>query len=232
MSDKKQHAATVRDSLSGKIIGRILAFYMRLVYYTSRKRWTDAHHLTDALASGSPVIVVSWHNRNVLAAYAFSSVAPKHAKNLVPLISASRDGGMAASTMRSFGMKCIRGSSSRGGLAALKMLTSSVKNGLHVAITPDGPRGPKYSVQGGVVTTAKLTGAPIVPMTFQAKRKKRLGSWDQLIVPYPFGSLHFVYGAPIRVPRDTSAKQLTEYSESVRLELMRINEKSEQFNGL
>lgn len=224
MKPKQWHAAEIRDKWSNRLAGRVLAWYMRLVYHTSRKRWTDAQHLTEPLQLGQSVIVASWHNRNIMAAYIFMSVAKQQSKKLLPLISASRDGGMAATAMASFGMGSIRGSSSRGGMAALKMITRAIKEGYHVAFTPDGPRGPRYSMQGGVTTAAKLTGATIVPFTYQAKRKKILNTWDQMIAPFPFNRLHFVYGKPINVPRNTTAAELKSFTEELQAELMRICE--------
>ena len=221
----------VRDTWSLILAGKILAWYMRLVYLTSRKTWIHPEYMREALEGGKPVIVSSWHNRNVMAIYTFQSVAGPHAKKLVPLISASKDGGLAASAMRSFGLNSIRGSSSRGGMVALKQMTKHLQEGSHVAFTPDGPRGPKYSVQGGVVAAAKLTGAVIVPMTYHAKRHKRLKSWDQLIVPLPFGRLQFAYGPPIVVPRDRPSHMLSEYSERLRESMLEINHVAGSFDG-
>ena len=79
---------------------------------------------------------------------------------------------------------------------------------MHACFTPDGPRGPRYQVQPGLVLVAKRTGAPILPMTFGAQWKRVLTSWDAFLLPLPFSRIVVVYGEPIYVPADASAADL------------------------
>lgn len=217
----------VPDTFKTKALGVAIAGVMRLITHTSRFHFHREQHLTNLLSTDQPIILVSWHNRNLMAAQPYLKLCPK-GRRIHPLVSASRDGGMAARAMRSFGIECVRGSSSRGGFAALKHMMRLLKQGLDVAITPDGPRGPRYTVQGGVATTAKMTGAPIVPMIWQAKRRKELNSWDKFIVPYPFNRFHVVFGEPIIVPRDCPAVAIEEYSEQLRLQLVALTEEADR----
>ena len=86
-----------------------------------------------------------------------------------------------------------------------------------MAFTPDGPRGPARVAQPGVVQAARLSGAPIVPVTFAASHGRRLASWDSFLVPRPLGRGLIAYGEPVTVPRDADAALL----EQKRLEVER-----------
>ena len=215
--------------LKTRLLALALASLMRFIHATSRKRFTNAGVLRDQLASDEPCIVAAWHNRNILAAFGYlAHRQPGRAWR--PLASASRDGSLAAATMARLGVHCIRGSSSRGGARALREMLRAVKQGDDLGITPDGPRGPKYVVQEGVITTARLTGLPIIPMSYQARHRKELSSWDAMIVPRPFTTLHYVYGEPIRVPRNADAAEQEALRARLEAELMRIGEIAGQFD--
>lgn len=207
--------------LKARLLGGLLGAVMRLIHATSRKRYTGLDILQRHLAGDRPFILVSWHNRNILASFGYTAHA-RPPRRFVPLASASRDGSLAAAAMRALGVECIRGSSSQGGAAALRQMLKAVKAGHDLGITPDGPRGPKYVVQPGVITTARLAGIPIIPMAYQARRRKELRSWDAMIVPWPFNSLHYAYGEPIEVPREADAAELERCRQRVEQELMRL----------
>ena len=106
----------------------------------------------------------------------------------------------------------IKGSSSRGGGVALRALVAAIRNGVDVAIVPDGPRGPRERLQPGVVALAALTGAPVVPLAIGAQPARRLSSWDRFLVPLPFARCVLAFGAPVSVDaaadREDAAKDL------------------------
>jgi len=93
----------------------------------------------------------------------------------------------------------VRGSSSRGGGAALRALVRAIRDGVDVAIVPDGPRGPREQLQPGVATLAALTGAPVVPLAVGARPARRLRSWDRFLVPLPFARCVLAFGPPVRI---------------------------------
>jgi lysophospholipid acyltransferase (LPLAT)-like uncharacterized protein len=136
----------------------------------------------------TPIIFALWHNRLALSMDVWQRHVRVHSgkRGLVALISASRDGALLTQVLRSFGGRAVRGSSSRRGSQALLELTGWIDKGFHVAMTPDGPRGPRYAVQDGVISLAHLTGAPIVPVGINIRWKKTLRSWDRFHVPLPF----------------------------------------------
>jgi lysophospholipid acyltransferase (LPLAT)-like uncharacterized protein len=96
-------------------------------------------------------------------------------------------------------------------------LTTWSERGYDLAITPDGPRGPCYVVQEGVMSLAQLTGLPIVPFSYHAHWKLRIKSWDRFQVPLPFSRCEMALGPALRVPRDATDEQ----REKLRLELER-----------
>lgn len=207
--------------LKARVLGFLLALVMRVIFHTSRKTYTNLRVLDRHLDAGKPFILVSWHNRNILACFGY--LAHQRAnRRFIPLASASRDGSLAAAAMQSLGVECIRGSSSRGGSKALRQMLRAVKAGNDLGITPDGPRGPRYKVQIGVITTARMTGVPIIPMAYQAREKKILDSWDAMIVPYPFNHLHYAYGEPLLVPREADDDEMERLRVQLEDEMMRV----------
>jgi len=145
--------------------------------------------------AGAPVIYAAWHSQILLLGYLYRHL---HARVLV---SRSRDGELIARLLARFGIETVRGSSSRDGAEALRALARSVRDGWDVFVVPDGPRGPRETVKPGIVTLARLTGAPIVPGSVGASPAWRLRSWDEFRVPKPFARCVIRFGEPIRVAR-------------------------------
>jgi lysophospholipid acyltransferase (LPLAT)-like uncharacterized protein len=92
----------------------------------------------------------------------------------------------------------------------LRGMVRFFESGGHLAITPDGPQGPKHVVQKGVVELARLTSAPIVPVAYGASRKKVFNTWDRFILPLPFCKIVYIWGKPIFIPRNLSEKEMEE----------------------
>lgn len=145
--------------------------------------------------AGKPFILAFWHRHLLLMPYAYRG------RKISVLVSRSRDGELIARTVAHFGIDASRGSSSRGGATGLKSLLRKAAEGLDLAFTPDGPRGPRAEVQPGVLLAAALTGLPVQPVGLAATRAKLLRSWDRFVVPLPFSTVHFVYGEPLEVER-------------------------------
>ena len=146
-------------------------------------RWEEAgrEHLAAARASGRPILFVFWHNRLLHTCFRISR------ERLVMMVSQSRDGDIIARVAQDQGIASVRGSSSRGGTAALRALARAMKDhGLCGGITPDGPRGPRYVLQPGALVAARLAGAHIVPVGLGYSRKKVFASWDAFQLPWPF----------------------------------------------
>jgi hypothetical protein len=116
------------------------------------------------------------------------------------LISRSKDGEILAAVVRKLGGEPVRGSSSRGGATALADLARRMAERCDAWITPDGPRGPRYTMSPGAVWLAKSTGAAIIPVSVEASSYWRLKSWDGFIIPKPFARVEVTLQALHRVP--------------------------------
>src|SRR5262249_27913588 len=107
-----------------------------------------------------------------------------------------------------FRYKVIRGSSSRGGARALREMLGVLASGAVLIITPDGPRGPRHSMNPGLAWMARATGYPIVPVGFGVDRAWRMKSWDHFTVPKPGARIALVYGEPVSVARDATSADM------------------------
>ena len=153
------------------------------------------------------IIFAIWHNRLALALILYRRYVARRDRRhrLVALVSASKDGGFLTAILELFQMQPVRGSSSRRGAQALREMVAWGRRGHDLALTPDGPRGPCYVVQEGVISTAQLTGLPIVPITYHLNWKIRVKSWDRFQIPLPFAVCTVTLGKALRVPRATDA---------------------------
>jgi lysophospholipid acyltransferase (LPLAT)-like uncharacterized protein len=144
------------------------------------------------------------------------------------LISQHLDGEIIARIVERFGFKAIRGSTTRGGVEALREMIRLGRSGVDLVVTPDGPKGPAQVAKMGVIQLARASGLPIVPLTFSCSKKKHFESWDRFMVPYPWSRGLYLWGAPIWVPRNADEQTL----EAARLELeTALNLLTEQADG-
>ena len=199
-----------------RIAASLICVFARIVTATLRYRWQDRSGLCSKPPVGQAIYCI-WHNRLALSMSAYKSYiqARTEARGLASLVSASKDGGLLAGILECFGVQPVRGSTSRRGPQALLELTTWAERGYDLSITPDGPRGPCYVVQEGVMSLAQVTGLPIVPFSFNARWKIKLKSWDRFQIPLPFSRCEMILEKPIRVPRDASDAE----RETLRLEL-------------
>ncbi len=188
-----------------RVLARLLVVLVKAVSATIRYRWKDrSGHFADA--PSSPAIYCLWHNRLAISMAAYTQYIRSRSggAGLVAMVSASSDGGFLSGVLESFGVHSVRGSSSRRGAQALRELTTWGRRGYDIAITPDGPRGPRYAVQDGVIALAQLTEMPIVPVSARISWKMVIKSWDAFQVPLPFSRCEIFFGPTIRVPRGAS----------------------------
>jgi hypothetical protein len=147
-------------------------------------------------AEGTRYVHVFWHAHILLMVYSY--VGPK----LAFMISRHRDGELIARTVERFGYQPVRGSTTRGGTAALRGLLREIRRGHDIGFTPDGPKGPARRVQPGTIAAAQISGAPVVPVAIGSTRAWYLRSWDRFVVPKPGARVLMAYGDPLRFPRD------------------------------
>ena len=181
---------------------------IRVVAATLRYRWEDSSAYFSHGQTG-PAIYCVWHNRLVLSIPAYYRYVKKHSRSrgMAAMVSASKDGGFLSAILECFNVEPVRGSTSRRGPQALLELTTWAERGFDLAITPDGPRGPRYQVQDGVTSLAQITGLPIIPFSYYLSWKLRMKSWDGFQIPLPFSRCEMTVGKPLRVPREATDEQ-------------------------
>jgi len=147
------------------------------------------------------------------------------------LISRHRDGELIARICLHLGIGTVRGSSGsdrRGGATALREM-AHLAGRTHLAVTPDGPRGPRRVVQPGLILLASRTGLPVVPLGVGWSHAWRARSWDRFAVPLPFSSACCVFGAEIHVPPRLDRGQLERYRLLVEGEMLRATAAAERW---
>ncbi|MCK6554103.1 lysophospholipid acyltransferase family protein [Candidatus Binatia bacterium] len=188
---------------------RAISGGLRLLQLTVRVELLRAEALLRRWESREQSIIAFWHNRLVMMPI------PYRGGKLCIMNSQSRDGEIATRALARWGIHSVRGSASRGGARGFLQLVRAYRDGYDLAVVPDGPRGPRYVAKAGVIHLARVTGAPIYPVSFAATRRRRLRSWDRLILPLPFARVVYVVGEPLHVPREATDDEV----EGLRAEL-------------
>jgi lysophospholipid acyltransferase (LPLAT)-like uncharacterized protein len=186
-------------------LARLLGLYLAFAFRTTRWRLIGAEHFAPH-AAGRPAVAAFWHERlpMMVMLWVFARRDPagrRSGTGMQILVSAHRDGQLVGGVLRRFGVGAVLGSSSRGGAAGVRRLVTLIRAGNHLAITPDGPRGPRRVAAPGVAQIAALTGAPVLPCAAQTTQRIVLNSWDRMVIPRPFGRGVIVCGPAIPVPR-------------------------------
>ena len=205
----------IRGTRKQRVIGTIAGWAIRVMGWTLRYEIKGLEQMRGKYLN-QPVIFALWHNR----IFAMPYTKPKLSENreVCVLTSASKDGAILETAVRSFGLTAVRGSSSRRGAAALVALRRKLNSGATVTITPDGPKGPRYKVQPGVVKLAQTSGAPIVVLSVRFSRYWRLKSWDRFCVPKPFSKVMVKLEDGIEISKELSNDAFEE--ERMKLELL------------
>jgi lysophospholipid acyltransferase (LPLAT)-like uncharacterized protein len=170
-----------------------------------------------------PAIFLFWHRHIFFIIYKFRKSMAR------PLISLSKDGELVTHIAREFGMDPIRGSSSRGGMRAFLTLIRTIRqiDNPRVLITADGPKGPAKKIKDGIILLAQKTSVPIIPLTWNATRKKVFeNSWDKFMIPLPFSKITFFYGQPIFVPQNLERKDIPVYKLEIEDKIRKLEEEA------
>ena len=174
------------------ILPYILSLFVRFIYLTSKKVF---HYR--ATAPSEPFILAMWHGELLMQPLNYRNFAPN--KDIKVIVSQHRDGETIRKTVEFLGVGSISGSSTRGGAKALIGAIKTLKNNINVAITPDGPKGPIYSIANGIVAIAQKADVKIIVCRIKATKYWQFNSWDRFIVPKPFGRIDFYMSQPFDV---------------------------------
>ena len=179
-------------------LARVSSGFIRLTGATSRWVFRESEPVHRIFREGGNVVFAFWHNRFLIMPYIYG--AHFHRDRIAVIVSRSRDGELVGRVIGRFGFRAVRGSSSRGGKAAFLEMTRALREGWDAALTPDGPRGPRYRVQDGIISLAALTGVPIVPVSCCSTRQLVVrGSWDHMRIVLPLGRIAVVFRPALRL---------------------------------
>ncbi len=182
-----------KRKLEAFIVPPLAYVILYFIYLTCKKRY----HFDETKVKTIPSIFVFWHGELLMLPFAYRNY--RKSKNIDVIVSQHHDGEIATRLLQMLGGDTIRGSSTRGGLKALKDSFKSLNLGRDIGITPDGPKGPRHSVADGAVVIAQKKNVPIITMNCKASKAWRLKSWDKFSIPKPFCTLDYYYSDPFYV---------------------------------
>lgn len=206
----------LKSAFAQAVACRFISAYIALVGRSIRWRQINPEIPRAFWEQDKPFIFAFWHGRLLMMTYLWPRTQPVHM-----LISQHRDGQIIAKTVAFFGVKSIAGSSTRGGVGALRALVKALKNGDNVGITPDGPRGPRMHASDGVIAAARLGGVPILPAANSVQRGRFLRTWDRFLLPCPFTSGVMAWGEPIIVDKNDDPEAARRNLETVLVRLQK-----------
>jgi lysophospholipid acyltransferase (LPLAT)-like uncharacterized protein len=214
---KKQFKKIIED-----IVIFLLPYYLKILMKTSRVIYLNKEYIEPYLEEKKPFILSLWHCN------AFTGPILIRDMDLYILISQSRDGELINRIVKRFNNHSVRGSSSKGGIQALKLLIKIAREGKRILITPDGPRGPAFKLQPGIITLASQTGIPIIPFHHESIKQKKAKSWDAMRIPALFNTIIVSYGEPIFIPPNLDEQIFEHYRQLVENRMMENLYKAEK----
>lgn len=216
----------------------IIASYMRFVYHSSKKYYENLDYLLDPIAKKQAIIISCWHNSIMLMPLLMYKINKiKNRCELNSLSSKHGDGRIVGNVMERFDFVNIAGSSNisnkknRGiSISDLKKIIKNLKKGHSLAITPDGPRGPRYKINSQLVNMAKMSGAKILPSACYISKSIRLNSWDHFILPLPFSKIYYYFDKSItidkKITEDDIQNKNSQIEKSINICVTKAKEKS------
>ncbi|MEG3619008.1 lysophospholipid acyltransferase family protein [Magnetovibrio sp. PR-2] len=183
-------------------ISALAAGYMRFVRLTSKWEHRGLENVEGLVENETPMLISFWHGRLIPSLFGWP-----YASTLHILSTPHRDGQIAAKAYNRFGIKTIWGSTKKGGTEAVRNIIKVLKSGGVVALTPDGPKGPRQRMQQSSVDIARMTGAKLVPFGISATKLKWRNSWDCMVIPKPFSHYIIIFGEPMEIPRKASKEE-------------------------
>lgn len=212
----------------------VLANYVRLIKATTRWSVIGREIPERFWNEKQGMVCAFWHGRNAIMPVAWDVRHPLHM-----LASQHRDGDITENVLGKLGIKAIRGSTgnpakakmAKGGASALRAMARLVQSGESIAITPDGPRGPRMRAGDGIVAAARFTAAPVITCGAATRAGILLNTWDRLFLPLPFSRGTIVYGGPIFVARDAGPEELEQARRAIEDEITRVTQEADRLSG-
>ena len=213
-----------RTKLAYSIICWIGAKYIKFVSFTTKWSFINKKYVENLWKKNESFILCFWHGRLLMMPLSWNIK-----KKINVLISAHSDGQLLSKTVKYFDIETIIGSSSKRGSEAIRNIIKSLKSGISIGMTPDGPRGPRMKINSAIIKIASLTGNKIVPLSYSVKKKIFLNSWDKFLVALPFGKGCFIWGKPIKIKKNISNNEDLKLSNKLEKILIKLTKEADQY---
>lgn len=214
----------LRTKLAYSVICWVGAKYIKFVSFTNSWSFINKKYVENLWKKNEAFILCFWHGRLLMMPLSWNKE-----KKINVLISTHSDGQLLSKTVKHFNIETITGSSSKGGSEAIRNIIKSLKSGISIGMTPDGPRGPRMKVNSAIIKIASLTGHKIVPLSYSVKKKFFLNSWDKFLVALPFGKGCFVWGKPIKIKKNISTNEDLKLSKRLENNLLKLTKKADLY---
>ena len=175
------------------LIGWLISFYIKICFHTSLWYVKNDQSIKTNLIKKKSIIVCFWHGRMLMTPFCWN-----YETKFKMLISEHRDGRIISNAVAHLGIETISGSSNKKKISSAKRIIEELHRFNVVGITPDGPRGPKEKVKEGIISLQKKTNSIIIPLSYSARFKIKLKSWDDFLFIFPFNKFVAVWGNPIK----------------------------------
>ena len=199
----------MRTKIKFILVPYLIKIIMVLITITCRVKSHNRSKYDDLVASKSSFVLSMWHNCSTIAGWVMRR------SSVTVMVSDSRDGEYVSRLAILFGISTMRGSTSSGSAKAVRAALGLISKNKPIAITLDGPRGPKYKMQHGALWFAAAGKVPIVPLHIEANRQWVLKSWDQHRFPKPFSTIHVGFGDPIFIERASLEENIEKIAQEV-----------------
>jgi lysophospholipid acyltransferase (LPLAT)-like uncharacterized protein len=200
-----------------RFIGFLFYFITSLICKSIRWKYLVENEKSNILKNDQEYIFCCWHNRLFLGPH----LLPRN-RIINALQSSHSDGMITSIAFEYLGMKVILGSSKKGGMQAFRNMVKCIQLGESVAITPDGPKGPKETVKEGIIKLAQITQKPIIPLVWSTNKYKAFNSWDNFVVPFPFSKGVYSFGNPIYVKKKINDDEIEKARKNLENEIKRL----------
>ena len=214
----------LRSKLIYSLICWIGSKYIKFVSFSNSWAFINKKYVENLWKKNEAFILCFWHGRLLMMPLSWNKE-----KKINVLISAHSDGQLLSKTVKYFNIETITGSSSKGGSEAIRNIIKSLKSGISIGMTPDGPRGPRMKVNSAIIKIASLTGHKIVPLSYSVKKKFFLNSWDKFLVALPFGKGCFVWGKPIKIKKNISTNEDLKLSKRLENNLLKLTKDADKY---
>ena len=220
MSIKKR---IIKNFFIQNILALSAFIYIYITKITSRIKYENIHIPEYYWKNNKPFILAFWHSQLMTISYTW-----KIKKTMNILASSHSDGRFGAIVAKYFKLKNIETPSKKNSVA-LRRIFKLLKNKNYIAITPDGPRGPKEKVSEGIIKIAKSSKVPIIAVGFSSSKNFKLNSWDSFLISLPFSRCSFVWSKPLEIPEDLKEEHLLSY-QNILEKKIKQNIKKEKIN--